>query len=200
MKFAELYSKTFLAFGMEVVFVSSDQDEESFNAYYDEMPWAALPYANRTAHGALHVKYGVRGIPTLVFIDVDGNVLTTEGINAVNRHARGENLFFMPIPLASISVTDDGPAHAQKNDIRQRSEGSHEMRIPVVLGSVRAASTVAKRMAHRRSHRMLRRLFLMFLLVLLVLMCMRMCLPRSKASCCAWPAMWPQVLHSAKVS
>lgn len=32
----------------EIVFVSSDRDEGSFQEYYKEMPWLALPYKERT--------------------------------------------------------------------------------------------------------------------------------------------------------
>ena len=32
---------------LEIVFVSSDRDEKTFKEYYAEMPWLALPYADR---------------------------------------------------------------------------------------------------------------------------------------------------------
>jgi len=32
---------------LEIVFVSSDRDESSFNEYFQEMPWLALPYKCR---------------------------------------------------------------------------------------------------------------------------------------------------------
>ena len=31
----------------EIVYVSSDKDEKSFQEYYSEMPWLALPFAQR---------------------------------------------------------------------------------------------------------------------------------------------------------
>ena len=31
----------------EVVFVSSDQDEDSMNEYYAEMPWLAVPFGDQ---------------------------------------------------------------------------------------------------------------------------------------------------------
>ena len=31
----------------EIVFVSSDRDEKSFDDYFDSMPWLALPYSER---------------------------------------------------------------------------------------------------------------------------------------------------------
>lgn len=44
----------------EVVFVSSDRDEKSFQEYFDEMPWLALPFEDREAKAALSQKYKVR--------------------------------------------------------------------------------------------------------------------------------------------
>lgn len=32
---------------LEIVFVSSDRDEDSFDEYFDSMPWLALPYSER---------------------------------------------------------------------------------------------------------------------------------------------------------
>ena len=34
---------------LEIVFVSSDHDEAKFASYYKEMPWLALPFAERVA-------------------------------------------------------------------------------------------------------------------------------------------------------
>jgi nucleoredoxin len=33
-------------FRFEVVFVSSDRDQESFDGYYSEMPWCAIPFSD----------------------------------------------------------------------------------------------------------------------------------------------------------
>jgi len=67
----------------EIVFVSSDRDEDSFNEYYGEQPWTALPFAARDCKAALSKKYKVKGIPSLVLLDAKGEVITTEGREAV---------------------------------------------------------------------------------------------------------------------
>ncbi|XP_062611849.1 nucleoredoxin-like isoform X2 [Saccostrea cucullata] len=59
---------------IEIIFVSSDRDEESFKSYYDEMPWHALAFSERDIKNALAQKYGVQGIPTLIILDKDGNI------------------------------------------------------------------------------------------------------------------------------
>merc|ERR1711959_225858 len=66
-----------------VVFVSSDRDQGSFDEYFAEMSFFALPFSEREIKDTLSAKYGVRGIPTLVCLDSDGNV--AEG-NVRGRH------------------------------------------------------------------------------------------------------------------
>merc|ERR1711907_1658 len=58
-----------------IAFVSSDQDEAGFNDYYGEMTFFALPYGARDKKQMLSEKYGVRGIPTLVLLDGEGNLI-----------------------------------------------------------------------------------------------------------------------------
>lgn len=67
----------------EIVFASSDSDEDSFNEYFKTMPWKALPFANREAKEKLSKKYKVSGIPTLVILDSSGSTITTDGRSAV---------------------------------------------------------------------------------------------------------------------
>ncbi len=61
----------------EVVFVSSDRtpaDMLNYMKSYD-MPWLALPHGGAQA-AALSQRYGVRGIPTLIVIDGNGNTIS----------------------------------------------------------------------------------------------------------------------------
>ena len=52
----------------EMVFVSSDRDEDAFNEYHGEMPFMALPYVRRADKQALSELFDVSGIPTLVLV------------------------------------------------------------------------------------------------------------------------------------
>jgi len=78
-KLVEFHTKHAAAKGFETVFVSSDKDQSAFDEYYGEMPWLALPFSNRDAKGALSKRYKVKGIPSLVVLGPDGNVVTTNG-------------------------------------------------------------------------------------------------------------------------
>jgi SAM-dependent methyltransferase len=88
-KLAQTYKSTFQAEGLEIVFASSDKDEATWTDYYAEMPWLALPYSNRELKDALSKRYEVKGIPTLVILDSEGNLITTEGQEAITQDSAG---------------------------------------------------------------------------------------------------------------
>jgi len=83
---AEKFTKTAEANGIAVVFVSSDRDQAAFDEYYGEMPWLALPFSERDLKAKLGEKYGVRGIPCLVVLDDQGNLVTKEGRAEVDKY------------------------------------------------------------------------------------------------------------------
>ena len=95
-KFAEWYSKDLKAKGSEVIFVSSDKDEDSFRDYYKDMPWLALPYSERDLKEKLSKKYKVQGIPTVVILDGGANVITTDGRAAVSGDPTGADFPWKP--------------------------------------------------------------------------------------------------------
>ena len=67
---------------IEIIFVSSDKDENSFNEYFDSMPWIALKFGDKKI-AELKTKYQISGIPSLIFIDDTGNTLTQDGAERV---------------------------------------------------------------------------------------------------------------------
>ncbi|KAG2426987.1 hypothetical protein HXX76_012771 [Chlamydomonas incerta] len=87
----------------EVVFVSSDRDQASFDEYLAEMPWAALPFDKREAKAALSQLYKVRGIPTLVIVDgATGELITANGRDAVGDDEKCENFPWRPRTFEQI--------------------------------------------------------------------------------------------------
>lgn len=85
----------------EIVFVSSDRDEDSFKDYLSEMPWLALPFADRDRKNKLSKKYKVQGIPTLIIIDSsNGETITSKGREVVTSNP--EAFPWKPRPLAAI--------------------------------------------------------------------------------------------------
>jgi nucleoredoxin len=66
----------------EVIFVSCDQNEESFKNYLSTMPWIALPF-NSEIKEELSDKLQVSGIPRLVIFSPDGKVISQNARNEV---------------------------------------------------------------------------------------------------------------------
>ncbi|KAK0571279.1 hypothetical protein LWI29_013567 [Acer saccharum] len=61
----------------EVIFVSLDNDQESFNKYYSEMPWLTLPYDDRR-EASLRRTFKSKRIPHLAAVGPNGKILTNE--------------------------------------------------------------------------------------------------------------------------
>jgi len=119
----------------EFVFVSSDRDAHSFNEYFAEMPWLALPFSNRKGKSDLSDIFGVRGIPSLVTIDADGKTVINKAargaasgdpnglefpwypkaVNDVNEVTDGLNDEVCVVAL--LDGADDAVASARKKDI-----------------------------------------------------------------------------------
>lgn len=90
----------------EIIFASSDRDEESFKEYFESMPWVALPYADRALKEELSDRFKVNGIPSLVLLDTDRSVITTEGRGAVSRDL--SEFPFYPKPVKDLADGPDG--------------------------------------------------------------------------------------------
>lgn len=75
----EKYENILEAKGLEIVFVSSDKDEHQTQVYHAGMPWLSLPYKDRRRGALLSRKYKITGIPSLVILDSNGILVTTDG-------------------------------------------------------------------------------------------------------------------------
>ncbi|XP_027355338.1 probable nucleoredoxin 2 [Abrus precatorius] len=67
----------------EIVLISSDRDQASFDSYYNSMPWLALPFGDPEIKN-LARHFNVQGIPCLVIIGPDGKTITIHGRNLIN--------------------------------------------------------------------------------------------------------------------
>ena len=93
----------------EIVFASSDQNEEQFKEYYQTMPWLALPFSNRDKKQELATKYNCRGIPYLVVLDgTTTEVITTNGRGSVSTRSFIEDFPWPPKAAYDISESMEG--------------------------------------------------------------------------------------------
>jgi len=92
----------------EIIFASSDQDAGAFDEYFKEMPWLALPYADREAKNKLSKVFGVEGIPSFHIIEHDGTVINNNGRGAVGGDPEGKDFPWHPKPVNDLSAGPDG--------------------------------------------------------------------------------------------
>ncbi|XP_072013890.1 nucleoredoxin-like [Amphiura filiformis] len=102
-KFYDNFKKTDEGKKFEIVFLSSDRDESAFSEYFKEMPWLALPFANRDIKEKLSKRFKVRGIPNLVILDSStGKLITADGRNCVMEDPEGKRFPWSPKPFQEI--------------------------------------------------------------------------------------------------
>ncbi len=73
----------------EVVFVSSDESEKDQQKYMKgyRMKWPAVPFDSQKRE-ELGAKFGVSGIPALVIVDSEGNLISAQGRREISQDAR----------------------------------------------------------------------------------------------------------------
>ncbi|CAF0769967.1 unnamed protein product [Adineta steineri] len=92
-KLIEFYKTHAKDKNFEIIFLSSDSDEKSFDDYYKDMPWLKLDYKEQEKKDELENKLGVNGIPKLILIDGDtGDVICTDAREQIQNHDKqGKN-------------------------------------------------------------------------------------------------------------
>jgi len=94
---------------VEIVFVSSDRDEASFDEYHNSMTFLGLPYEARAAKNTLSKHFKVEGIPTLIFLNpTTGAVITNEARGAIEASTFLEDFPYHPKPVNDISSNLNG--------------------------------------------------------------------------------------------
>jgi nucleoredoxin len=69
----------------EVIFISCDMDQTSFDEFFSGMPWLALPFGD-SRKALLCRTFKVSGIPRVVAIGPSGRTVTTEARDLIMSH------------------------------------------------------------------------------------------------------------------
>ena len=69
---------------IEIVFASCDRDLNSFNEYYESMPWVAINFEDEMKD-TIAEAFEINGIPALLIFDNKGNLIDTDGRNVVQK-------------------------------------------------------------------------------------------------------------------
>ena len=65
----DFYNKYSKEKNFEIIFISSDEDQNSFDEYYKDMPWLKLNQQDQDNKDKLDELFQVNGIPTLILLD-----------------------------------------------------------------------------------------------------------------------------------
>ncbi|KAM0833756.1 hypothetical protein ACQ4PT_064089 [Festuca glaucescens] len=91
--------------GFEVVFVSCDEDAPSFERFHRGMPWPAVPFGDLRRKKGLSQAFQVEGIPRLVVLAPDGEVVCSDAVELVLRY--GDPAFpFTPARVAELEADE----------------------------------------------------------------------------------------------
>lgn len=91
----------------ETVFFSSDRDEKSFNEYYAEMPWKAVPHGDKRVK-ELKGLFDVDGIPFVAVVNNStGKIAEPRGMGGRSGVTSDPNAERFPWPKQAVGVLSD---------------------------------------------------------------------------------------------
>jgi len=90
----------------EFIFISSDQDQESFTSYFGHMPFLAIPFENEKEKDQLSSFFEIEGIPSFIIVDPNGKVITTEARSSVMGDQEGNDFPWYPKPVKNLANPD----------------------------------------------------------------------------------------------
>jgi len=70
------------------------RSEQSYNSHASSMPWPSVPFSNTTLRQDLTECFNVLGIPYLVLIDNNGNIITENGRAEITEDPDGVARYF----------------------------------------------------------------------------------------------------------
>lgn len=88
-KLANFYQSVLASHRVEIVWVSSDRSDQEFVTYFQKMPWLAVPMKATDKLEELRDQFSVAGIPYLVVLDTNGQVLVRDAVKNVLQDPSG---------------------------------------------------------------------------------------------------------------
>lgn len=93
---------------MDVVLVSMDRDEFAFHDYLLQTPFLAVPFRRRQVAQDLWKRYEVKKIPTLIFVNENGEELERDGRRFVENHYMDLNKIWQHLDVNQQQQQDRG--------------------------------------------------------------------------------------------
>ncbi|GAB2276097.1 hypothetical protein Dimus_010838 [Dionaea muscipula] len=110
----------------EVIFISTDRDQNEFNYSLSTMPWFSIPYEDKSRHDLRRI-FEIKGIPALILIGADGKIISTNGRSLVSSY--GASAF----PFTESRIAEIKAALRKEGDDLPRSvrdvKHEHELKL-----------------------------------------------------------------------
>lgn len=103
----------------EIIFISSDRDQSSFDEFFAGMPWLALPFGDKRK-SFLARKFKIQGIPAAVAIGPNGRTVTKEARQLITAH--GADAY--PFTEDHLKRLVEKAEEVAKEDEKKAKEGS----------------------------------------------------------------------------
>ncbi|UJR20179.1 hypothetical protein I4U23_023311 [Adineta vaga] len=113
----ELYQRALkLNLPFDIILISADDNQKSFDKLYGKMPWRALPFENQITQLQLKNYFSVKNIPAFIVLKPTGELLTksgckyieNNGIQAIQTWCKGEKIPRVPDEFIWSSIACDG--------------------------------------------------------------------------------------------
>jgi nucleoredoxin len=109
----------------EIVFVSSDRDQDSYNKFYSSMPWLALPLGD-PRKSFLSKTFKIRGIPSLIAIGPSGKTVAKDVRKLLTQH--GTDAYpFTDERIKELQDEIDNMAKGWPEKIKHELHEEHEL-------------------------------------------------------------------------
>ncbi|KAJ9169552.1 hypothetical protein P3X46_017733 [Hevea brasiliensis] len=96
----------------EIVFISADEDDESFKTYFSKMPWLAIPFSDSEIRNRLDELFKVQGIPCLVILDENGKASCESGVEIIREYGV-EGYPFTPEKIKELKEQEESARRDQ---------------------------------------------------------------------------------------
>ncbi|KAF2292754.1 hypothetical protein GH714_027866 [Hevea brasiliensis] len=96
----------------EIVFISADEDDESFKTYFSKMPWLAIPFSDSEIRNRLDELFKVQGIPCLVILDENGKASCESGVEIIREYGV-EGYPFTPEKIKELKEQEESAKRDQ---------------------------------------------------------------------------------------
>ncbi|OVA19297.1 Protein kinase domain [Macleaya cordata] len=101
----------------EIIFISTDKNQEEFDLNISTMPWLAIPYHENKTKQDLRRIFEIKTIPALVLLGPDGKILSTNGRASISSY--GAKAF----PFTESRITEVEAAIAEEGNGLPREKG-----------------------------------------------------------------------------